>query len=76
MMVTNSITCCICKEEQFWEEPKDSTSTNLMPDGAFTNDYPGEWICIDCSYCTECMGDLLDDECVCEPKVILEQREE
>jgi len=72
-MVTNSITCCICKEEQSWEEPKGSTSTNLMPDGALTNDFPGAWICLDCMYCKECTEDLLENECICEPKIILAQ---
>ena len=46
-----------------------------MPDGVFTNAVPGEWMCIDCSYCTECMGDLLDDECICEPKITVGQGE-
>ena len=67
-MVTNYITCCVCKEELSWEEPKDSTSTALMPDGAFTNAIPGEWVCLDCSYCDECHGDLLEDECLCDVK--------
>jgi len=70
-MIPNSITCCICKEEQSWEEPEDYTSTNLMPDGVFTNATPGEWICLDCSYCDTCIEDLLEGECICEPKVEL-----
>ena len=75
-MVTNSITCYICKEEESWQEPEDSTSTNLMPDGAFTNGSPGEWVCLDCIYCKECTEDLLEDECICEPKITLGQGEE
>ena len=75
-MVTNSITCYICKEEESWQEPEDSTSTNLIPDGAFTNGSPGEWICLDCIYCKECTEDLLEDECICEPKITLGQGEE
>jgi len=75
-MVANSITCYICKEEESWQEPEDSTSTNLMPDGAFTNGSPGEWVCLDCIYCKECTEDLLEDECICEPKITLGQGEE
>jgi len=42
-----------------------------MPDGVFTNATPGEWICLDCSYCDTCIEDLLEGECICEPKVEL-----
>ena len=40
--------------------------TDLMPDGTFTGAVPGEWICLDCSYCENCDGDLLQNECICE----------
>ena len=74
-MLPNYITCCKCKEEQSWEEPEGYTYTNLMPEGTFTNNAPGEWVCVDCSYCEECDEDLVADECICMPKITLKEEE-
>ena len=67
VMIMNKqvIDCCKCKEDFEWDEPEGYENTDLMPDGAFTGAIPGEWICLDCSYCEECNGDLLQNECVC-----------
>ena len=65
MMNKQVIDCCKCKEDFEWDEPEGYEWTDLMPDGTFTGAIPGEWICLDCSYCEECSGDLLQNECVC-----------
>jgi hypothetical protein len=69
------IDCCKCKrlfkKEDFeWDEPKGYKNTNLMPNGTFTAAAPGEWMCLDCSYCLECNSDLLQNECICEKSTI------
>ena len=66
MMNKQNIQCCSCKEDFDWDEPEGYDWTDLMPDGVFTNSVPGEWICLDCSYCENCYGDLLQNECICD----------
>lgn len=58
-MARDQIECCSCFKVYTWEEPKEYTGTEYMPDGYFIPE--GKWICDRCGSCPEC-GRTLEKE--------------
>ena len=60
----DSVICCNCRKKQRLEEQEGFL---------IVSNYRilGDWLCVDCSYCDVCDGDIMANECVCDPKTTL-----